>query len=90
MLSMPDGLFRKIAGRMLAIDPFARSSMWDDLQAGRRTEVDYINGEIAALAASKGMQAPANARIVTLMRKAEQSYAPWDAQMLLKELRSAQ
>lgn len=89
VLSLPDMLFRRIAGRMLAIDPLARSSMWDDLQAGRRTEVDYINGEIVALATSKGLRAPANARVVTLMREAEQSYVSWNAQALLRELRSA-
>jgi 2-dehydropantoate 2-reductase len=90
VLAMPNVLFRRIAGRMLAIDPLARSSMWDDLQAGRRTEVDYINGEIVALAASKALRAPANARVVALMREAEQSYTPWGAQSLLKALRSIQ
>lgn len=89
VLSLPDMLFRRIAGRMLAIDPLARSSMWDDLQAGRRTEVDYINGEIVSLATSKGLRAHANARVVTLMREAELSYAAWNAQALLRELRTA-
>jgi 2-dehydropantoate 2-reductase len=89
VISLPDALFHRLARRMLAIDPLARSSMWDDLQAGRRTEVDYINGEIVALAASKGLRAPANARVVTLMREAEQAYTPWDAHMLLRELRDA-
>ncbi|GLQ49157.1 2-dehydropantoate 2-reductase [Dyella flava] len=88
-LSLPDGLFHRIAARMLAIDPLARSSTWDDLQAGRRTEVDYINGEIVALAASKGQRASANARIVSLIRDAEQSFEPWNAQALLRELRDA-
>jgi 2-dehydropantoate 2-reductase len=86
VLSLPDPLFQRIASRMLAIDPLARSSTWDDLQAGRRTEVDYINGEIVALATSKKMQAPANARIVALIREAERSYAPWQGQALLREL----
>lgn len=90
VLSLPDVLFRRIAGRMLAIDPLARSSMWDDLQAGRRTEVDYINGEIVTLAMSKGLRAPANSRVVALMREAEKSYVAWNAQALLRELRGAQ
>lgn len=89
VLSMPDALFNRIAARMLAIDPLARSSTLEDLQAGRRTEVDYINGEIVALAASKGLQAPANKRLVALIREAEQSYARWDARPLLRELRDA-
>ncbi|MBE1159255.1 2-dehydropantoate 2-reductase [Dyella acidiphila] len=89
VLAMPDALFRRIAARMLAIDPVARSSTWDDLQAGRRTEVDYINGEIVALAASKKGRAPANARVVELVRQAERAYSPWHGQDLLQELMAA-
>src|SRR4029079_4257224 len=50
VLRLPDAVFTRLAGRMLAIDPQARSSMWEDLEAGRTTEVDYLNGEIVALA----------------------------------------
>lgn len=89
VLSLPDAVFHRIASRMLAIDALARSSMWDDLQAGRRTEVDDINGEIVALAKSKGMRAPMNACVVALIREAEQSYSRWDAQALLRTLRDA-
>lgn len=89
VLSLPDALFHRIASRMLAIDPLARSSMWDDLQAGRRTEVDYINGEIVALAKSRGLRAPMNACVVALIREAEQSYNRWDAHALLRTLRDA-
>ncbi|HUA81088.1 MAG TPA: 2-dehydropantoate 2-reductase [Dyella sp.] len=88
VLSMPDAVFHRIASRMLAIDPLARSSTWDDLQAKRRTEVDYINGEIVALATSKGLRAPANAYLVALMREAEQCYVRWQPQALLRTLRN--
>ena len=87
VLSLPDLLFNRVASRMLAIDPLARSSMWQDLQAGRRTEIDYINGEIVALAASRGLPARGNARIVALIREAEKSYDPWSGRALLEELR---
>lgn len=87
-LSLPDGVFRRVAARMLAIDPLARSSTWDDLQKGRRTEVDYINGEIVALAASHGLRAPANARMVELIRRAEASYTSWNGEALLQDLRN--
>jgi 2-dehydropantoate 2-reductase len=89
VLTLPDAVFHRIAKRMLAIDPLARSSTWEDLQAGRRTEVDYINGEIVSLAASKGLRAPANARVVALIRDAEKSYLPWEADVLLKALSEA-
>ena len=52
LLELPDALFASLASRMLAIDPLARSSTYDDLRAGRRTEIDFINGEIVGLARS--------------------------------------
>lgn len=72
VLALPDALFRVIAQRMLAIDPLARSSMWEDLQAQRATEVDWINGEIVRLAQGLGRTAPVNARLVELVHAAEQ------------------
>jgi 2-dehydropantoate 2-reductase len=70
MLRLPDWLFKRLAGAMLRIDPQARSSMWEDLQSGRRTEVDYLNGAIVSLAASLGRTAPANQRMVELVHAA--------------------
>jgi len=71
ILRLPDWLFKRLAGAMLRIDPEARSSMWEDLQAGRRTEIDYLNGAVVALAHASGRTAPANERIVELIRRAE-------------------
>lgn len=71
ILRLPDWLFKRLAGAMLRIDPEARSSMWEDLQAGRRTEIDYLNGAVVALARSSGQSALANERVVELIRRAE-------------------
>ncbi|OWW20344.1 2-dehydropantoate 2-reductase [Noviherbaspirillum denitrificans] len=71
ILRLPDWLFKRVAGAMLRIDPEARSSMWEDLQAGRRTEIDYLNGAVVSLARSLGRKAPANERVVELIRRAE-------------------
>lgn len=71
ILRLPDWLFKRVAAAMLRIDPEARSSMWEDLQAGRRTEIDYLNGAVVALTQSVGKSAPANERIVELIRRAE-------------------
>jgi 2-dehydropantoate 2-reductase len=46
--------------------------MWDDLQAKRPTEIDYINGEVVRLATKLGRKAPVNSALVTLIRDAEQ------------------
>lgn len=72
VLGLPDALFARVAAKLLAIDPHARSSTWDDLRAGRPTEVDYLNGEIAALAAEHGTAAPVNERLTVLVHEAEQ------------------
>jgi len=71
VLGLPDWLFRRAARRVLAIDPHARSSMWDDFEAGRTTEVDYIQGEVIALAERLGRTAPVNRALVRLVRQAE-------------------
>ncbi len=89
VLEWPDLLFRRVATTMLAIDPLARSSTWEDLQTGRRTEVDYINGEVVKLAEAHGLRAPVNARLVDLIREAEQQPRPWLGEALLAELHNA-
>lgn len=70
-LRLPNPLFRLPAGRMLAIDPLARSSMWDDLEERRPTDVDDIQGAVLALAAKTAMAAPLTQRIKALMKTAE-------------------
>jgi 2-dehydropantoate 2-reductase len=87
LLNVPDALFQRLAGKMLAIDPLARSSMWEDLEAGRTTEVDWLNGEIVRLAQSLGRRAPVNARLVELVHAAEQGgRRDWKGEELLREL----
>jgi 2-dehydropantoate 2-reductase len=75
LMRLPDWLFKRVAAAALRIAPEARSSMWEDLQAGRRTEIDYLNGAVVALAEKAGRDAPANRRIVALVHEAEQGKA---------------
>lgn len=90
MLSLPDAVFRRAANKMLEIDPLARSSMWEDLQAGRTTEVDWINGEVLRLAERLGRKAPLNAKLMALIRQAEAGgRREWSGEDLLAELRAA-
>ncbi len=48
------------------------SSMYQDLVSGRRTEVDYINGEIVARGMSVGVKTPIN-EVLWLMVRAKES-----------------
>lgn len=72
-LRLPDALFRIAAKRMLSMDKNARSSMWEDLQAGRRTEIDHLQGEIIRLADQVGRPAPLNRRVLERVKEAEQA-----------------
>ncbi|WP_042381431.1 2-dehydropantoate 2-reductase [Streptacidiphilus melanogenes] len=93
LLRLPDAVFTRLAKTMLAIDATARSSMWEDLQRGRLTEVDSLQGEIVALAERHGLAAPANARLAALVHEAEQAppgaARAWSGPELLAALRAA-
>jgi 2-dehydropantoate 2-reductase len=71
LLRLPDALFNMVLGRTMKIDPEARSSMWDDLRRGRRTEIDYLQGVITAIADRRGLEVPLSRRIVALIKIAE-------------------
>jgi 2-dehydropantoate 2-reductase len=61
----------------------------DDLALARRAEVDYLYGEVVALARALGRAAPVNARIVELVRSGEAGAAPWAAADLYDDLSAA-
>ncbi|MGZ0147906.1 2-dehydropantoate 2-reductase [Kribbella sp. WER1] len=86
VLRLPDFLFRRLAAKVLAVDPLARTSMWEDLEAGRPTEIDYLNGEVVRLATSLDRTAPVNARLVALIREAETARRSWSGPELFREL----
>jgi 2-dehydropantoate 2-reductase len=71
VLRLPTALIRIVSRMQLAIDPEARSSMWEDLERRRPTEVDFLNGEIVRLADNCGAQAPLNRRVVELVHEVE-------------------
>ncbi|MEU6562821.1 2-dehydropantoate 2-reductase [Nocardia nova] len=90
LLPVPDAVFARVAGRVLGVDPMARSSMADDLAAGRRTEIDWLCGEITALGRAVGVPTPVNDRLTELIRAAENGSARrWPAAELLAQLRAS-
>jgi 2-dehydropantoate 2-reductase len=71
VLRLPTFLYSLLAMRKLKIDDRARSSMAEDLQRGRPTEIDELNGAVVRLAQERGLAAPKNQRICELVRAAE-------------------
>ncbi|MFD5697170.1 2-dehydropantoate 2-reductase [Streptomyces lasiicapitis] len=90
VLALPDALFRRVAAASRRIDAHARSSMWEDLQRGRPTEIDSLQGEIVTLATAHGLTAPTNARLVALVHEAESGPRTWTGPQLYAELCAAQ
>ena len=76
IIDSPDWLFNNLFLRRWKIDSRARSSMADDLAAGRKTEVEYLNGELVRLAQRLQRDAPVNRAIAELVHKAEAGAPP--------------
>ncbi|MFI9332085.1 2-dehydropantoate 2-reductase [Kitasatospora sp. NPDC052868] len=91
VLELSDERFHELAGAGLQIDATARSSMWEDLQRGRPTEIDSLQGEVLALAGRHGLGAPVNARLMALVREAEAAGGSpgWTGEALLAALAPA-
>lgn len=70
VIAAPDFVFGQFL-KIQKIDAKARSSMFDDLRAGRRTEIDFLNGEVVKLATRLRRRAPVNEAIVALIKQAE-------------------
>lgn len=51
-----------------------RNSMLQDVEAGRRTEIDAINSAVARIGAAHGIPTPINATVAGLIRALEQGY----------------
>ena len=48
-----------------------RSSMLQDVEAGRKTEIDYLNGAVVRLGQSHGIATPVNGAVASLVRARE-------------------
>lgn len=90
VLTVPDAIFTRVAAKVLAVDPEARSSMADDLALGRKTEISWLCGEIVSLGAMVGLPTPVNQRLIELIVAAEHGdRRTWTGPELLDQLRAA-
>ena len=69
-LRLPDLAYRVIMQTIVKIDAKARSSMLDDLEVGRVSEIDFLQGEVVKQANAVGETAPKNAAILTAVQSA--------------------
>lgn len=86
ILKLPNPIFKIISKKMLAIDPLVRSSMADDLMVGRKTEIDWINGEVVNLARQLNLTAPFNQKLIELVKQAESEPKVWSGSKLKAQL----
>lgn len=71
LMSLPNFIFKRIAQKMLTIDPQARTSMWHDLSNERKTEIDFINGAVCNNANKLGINSPMNNALISLIKSVE-------------------
>lgn len=76
MLPAPDWLVLKAAPGLIKIDPRARSSTLQDLEAGKPTEIDALNGELVALGLRHNVPTPVNQFVVDEVRRLEAAGLP--------------
>lgn len=73
IMRLPTPLYKLVAARNLKIDPEARSSMWEDLQQGRKTEIDELQGAVVALCRKHNLSAPVSAQVAAMIKQCEKN-----------------
>jgi 2-dehydropantoate 2-reductase len=76
LLGLPDALFLRLLRIAARVDPAARLSTLQDLEAGRPTEIEFLNGEVVRLAAQAGLRSPVNAFLVEQVHALERAGRP--------------
>lgn len=71
LLKMPDKLFNVFSKTILGLDSNSFSSMWQDLKAHKKTEIDYINGEFLRLADQFNVPVPTIRHLYDLVKSCE-------------------
>ena len=59
---------------LLGLSPDAKTSMLQDVEAGRKTEVEAFAGTVIELGAKAGVPTPVNRLLFDMLRTIEQSY----------------
>ncbi len=75
ILRKPNFIYGPISSSLTRIDASARSSMLDDLENGKKCEIQFLQGEIVQLAENTLQRAPINQVIMEAVQSAFQSGA---------------
>jgi len=89
VVSLQNGIGNAVHARSVAPQlhwPKARSSMADDLGAGRTTEIDALCGEVVRLAKSLHRTAPLNVRMQALVEAQPKRRRPYSPSELVQAL----
>jgi 2-dehydropantoate 2-reductase len=66
-VALPDDLVERTLATMAGLPPDLYSSLYDDLIAGRRMEVETLQGELSRRAERAGVPAPATSAIYAVL-----------------------
>ncbi len=87
-IRLPNWFFNTIGLRMQGVAKDARSSMSDDFTAGRKSEVDFLNGAVVEAATRNNIPCPVNTAIIKMVKSAEAGgRRVWSAEDALKEIK---
>lgn len=64
---------RLLYGRLIPATASHRTSMYHDLRAGKRTEIDFLNGAIANMGRRLGIRTPVNSAVTKAVKNLEAS-----------------
>src|SRR5262249_41652296 len=73
--SSPEELFDFAARKEVAYDH--KPSMLQDVEAGRETEIDFLNGAVVSFGQRHGVEAPLNGALTALVKGLERSREAW-------------
>ncbi len=73
MIGLPNAIYLRMAQNMTDMDPTAKSSMAQDFEKGKQTEIDYLSGEIISLGKQLGVPTPTNQQVYNTIKKLEQT-----------------
>jgi len=67
-IALPDGIVERHYAQLKALEPEAMGSMAFDLLAGRRLEIEALNGTMVRLGQEQGMSLPFNTAIYAALK----------------------